>query len=85
MAAGRPILALADPAGDTAVVLRQAGLANVVPLDNVQEIESALVKFLADLSSGAALTACRNVVLSASRDARAKQFSRLLDNVASVG
>ncbi|WP_043816831.1 glycosyltransferase, partial [Rubrivivax gelatinosus] len=40
--AGRPILALADPAGDTAQTLREAGIESIAPLDDAASIATLL-------------------------------------------
>lgn len=42
----RPILTLADPAGDTAAVLQKAGLQALSPLDDAQRIAALLSAFL---------------------------------------
>jgi len=44
--AGRPIVALTDPAGDTAGALNGAGAGLIAPLDSVEGIVSALREFL---------------------------------------
>lgn len=44
--AGRPIVALTDPAGDTATALRRAGAGLVAPLDSVDAIAAALCEFV---------------------------------------
>jgi len=44
--AGRPIICLADPAGDTAGALRATGIDAIAPLDNVEQIAALLSRFL---------------------------------------
>jgi glycosyltransferase involved in cell wall biosynthesis len=44
--AGRPIIALADPRGDTAGVMREAGLDTVAALDSAQAIAELLTRFV---------------------------------------
>jgi glycosyltransferase involved in cell wall biosynthesis len=46
MRAGRPLLCLCDPAGDTAHVLREAGVGAMARLDNPDEIFELLTRFL---------------------------------------
>jgi glycosyltransferase involved in cell wall biosynthesis len=46
LAAGRPVLALTDPAGDTAGILRRVGGGLVVPLDSRDAIRTGLREFL---------------------------------------
>lgn len=50
--AGKPILGLTDPAGDTAGVLRGAGLSNIARLDSSDEIATAVVQFVKDCRTG---------------------------------
>ena len=50
--AGRPILALTDPAGDTATTLRGVGVDDIVPLDDAGAIKSVLSRFVADITAG---------------------------------
>ena len=52
--AGRPIYALTDPAGDTADLMRRAGVADIVPLDSADAIAASLPAFLARVRSGTA-------------------------------
>lgn len=82
--AGRPILCLSDPAGDTVGVLRSAGIGQSARLDAAEEIAALLERFLADrdaneasafLPDGAAVTA-------ASRIVRSQQLARHLDALA---
>lgn len=44
--AGRPILGLTDPVGDTAKTLRGAGVDTIAPLDDVQSIAALLRRFV---------------------------------------
>jgi glycosyltransferase involved in cell wall biosynthesis len=66
--ARRPILALADGAGETAGLLRRAGVGRIVPIDDPVAIEAALGEFLPKL------VARTEPVLSA---AAADEFSRV--------
>lgn len=52
--ARRPILALTDASGDTAAVLRDAGVGTIVPLDDAAAIARGLVEFLARVRAGEA-------------------------------
>ena len=82
--AGRPIIALTDPVGDTAGVLRHAGLDAVVPLDSVEHIEAALPLFLEAVRSGRAELPEPEAVRGASRLARSQALVKLLNQVAQV-
>lgn len=44
--AHRPILGLADPSGDTGKVMRDAGVAHAVKLEDVDQVEGAIVSYL---------------------------------------
>ena len=76
--AGRPILALTDPAGDTAGVLRTAALPDVVPLDSAEAIAAALLRLLAQLRAGQVTLPDPAAVRQASRRGRAEQLVELL-------
>jgi hypothetical protein len=80
--ARRPILALTDPAGDTAAVLRNAGIDTIARLDSKEEISQLLVRFLELLRRQRAPVAGEATVVAASRRARTIELSRLLDAVA---
>lgn len=80
--AGRPTLGLADPVGDTAGVLRQAGFTHLAKLESAADIAGTMAQFLADLRAGAAPLADAAAVRGASRTARSEAFARLLNRVA---
>ena len=80
--ARRPILALTDPAGDTAATLRQAGIDTIAPLDDRAAIGAMLPRFLAQVRGGNAPLASAATITANSRRARTEQLARLLDQVA---
>ena len=80
--ARRPILALTDPKGDTATVLRNAGIDTIARLDSEEEIARLLVRFLELLRQQRAPVAGEATVAAASRRSRTIELSRLLDAVA---
>ena len=80
--ARRPILALTDPAGDTAAVLRDAGIDTIAPLDSQQAILRLLVRFLDLLQQQRAPVAGDAKVAGASRRVRTIELARVLDAVA---
>lgn len=80
--AGRPVLALTDPAGDTAAAMGRFGAGGVVPLDAVDDIAEALPRFVAAVTAGAAAIADPVRVAQASRRAKAAELAALLDAVA---
>lgn len=77
--AGRPILALTDPVGDTAGVLRDAGVPAIVPLDSADAIATALPPLLRAWREGQAALPQPAAVQRASRRGRAEQLAGLLD------
>lgn len=79
--AGRPVLGLADPRGDTAEIMRNAGVAHIAALEDSHAVEAALRAFV---DSGQAQQACalpRGQLDAMSRASRAGQLARLLDDV----
>ena len=82
--AGRPILGLADPIGDTAGVLRRAGITDLAALESASDIGKALNRFLAGLQGSRASLPAPQAVSQASRLARSEAFARIFD-VASTG
>ncbi|MFO1217451.1 MAG: glycosyltransferase [Burkholderiaceae bacterium] len=79
--AGRPILGLTDPRGDTAGVLRSAGFNHLAALESADAIVRAMEVFLRDLRSGQAHVPNAAAVHGASRLARSEAFARLLERV----
>jgi glycosyltransferase involved in cell wall biosynthesis len=74
--AARPILALTDPAGDTADLLRRCGVRHIAPLDDAAAIASIMPAFLDDLD-GARPDA--GSVAACSRQRRTAELAALLD------
>lgn len=79
--AGRPILALTDPAGDTAGALRDSGCGVICRLDDAQDIRAALLRFLSGVRSGALHGASPEQAARYSRRARTQELAQLLDEV----
>ncbi len=79
---GRPILALADEAGDTAGLLRQSGGAMLVPMNDVDAIAATLPGFIRTIRSGNASKAHAEVVAGYARSRGAATLAQLLDQVA---
>jgi glycosyltransferase involved in cell wall biosynthesis len=77
--AGRPILALADPRGDTASVLRDAGIDTIAPLDSKDDIARLLAAFLDLVREHRAPLAAKSKVEGASRRSRTSELARILD------
>lgn len=80
--ARRPILALTDPAGNTAATLRNAGIDTIAPLDSKNDIMRALLRFLVLAKENEAPVATMEKVLASSRRSRTGELANLLDKVA---
>ena len=79
--AGRPVLGLADPPGDTANVMRAAGIRHVARLESAADVAAALAAFLNDTPCAAANRPLDDHVKGMSRAARARALAVLLDAV----
>jgi glycosyltransferase involved in cell wall biosynthesis len=77
--AGRPIVALTDPAGDTARTLESAGAGILARLDSVEDIEHALLRFIAETRSGTWRRPSPETIAGFSRQSQARQLATLLD------
>jgi glycosyltransferase involved in cell wall biosynthesis len=77
--ARRPILALTDPVGDTAGVVRAAGLDTIARLDSVTDIVAMLGRFIAAVRAGRASLPDADYVAAASRRGRSRELAALLD------
>ncbi|TAM61119.1 MAG: hypothetical protein EPN49_07700 [Rhodanobacter sp.] len=79
---GRPIFALVGEHGDTAAVLRNAGGAELVQLDDIAAIQTKLLAFIKALHLGQAPQAQPDAIARYSRREGAAVLARLLDQVA---
>lgn len=79
--AGRPILGLTDPSGDTAGVLRGTGLKSIARLDSSAEIQAVLMAFIAAIRTCSADLPDPQAVTLASRRGRAEQLANLIEGV----
>lgn len=82
--ARRPVLGLADPAGDTARVMRRAGVAHIGKLEDAGQVASALRAFLVDASEGRVAAPDQASLESMSRLARTRSLAELLLEVRAV-
>jgi glycosyltransferase involved in cell wall biosynthesis len=82
--AGRPILALTDPSGDTASLLRQCGIDTIAPLDASDAIADALARFIDLARAGQTPHAAHEQVRAAERRQRTAQLAALLDEVTNL-
>jgi len=77
----KPVLGLTDPVGDTASKMREAGLTNIVQLNDRQAIKNCLPQFLQDLREKKAPLPDPEVVQRYSRRAQAARLADLFDSV----
>jgi glycosyltransferase involved in cell wall biosynthesis len=77
--AGRPVLALTDPAGDTAGAVRRLQAGFVARLDSAMDIESALSEFLRVIRCQEWQKPSDELVTSFSREAQTAHFVRTLE------
>jgi glycosyltransferase involved in cell wall biosynthesis len=80
--ARRPILGLTDPKGDTAGLLRRAGLDTVAALESVDDIAEMLDSFVLAVTNDRAPLPREDYIASSTRRCRATSFVSLLDQVA---
>ena len=79
--AGKPILGLTDPEGDTAGVLRSAGLSSLCRLDSAKEIASLLPTLVRNWREGRVSLPTQDAVHQASRQGRSQAFANLLNTL----
>ena len=77
--AGRPIVALTDPIGDTAEVVRAAGIDAVARLDSVDDTVALLRRLIPAIHAGTAPLPNADYVASASRRGRSRELAALLE------
>ena len=77
--AGKPILGLTDPEGDTAGVLRGAGLSDIARLDSVDEIAQVLPAMVCEWRQGKRVLPKTLAVQQSSRRGRSQTLVTLLE------
>jgi glycosyltransferase involved in cell wall biosynthesis len=80
--ARRPIFALTDLQGDTAGVLKAAGIDTVVPWDSSEQIAQGFLEFLAQVRAGKAPLASEEEIAQHSRRTRTQELVQLLEAIA---
>lgn len=78
----RPLVGLADPAGDTGDLLRRSGVPYIAALHDAAGIEQALRRYLIDAAAGSAAVPSRESVELHSRAARTKQLAEIFNRLA---
>lgn len=79
---GRPIFALTDPGGDTAAMLRAAGVGSIVQMESKEAIVPALRQFISAVRGQAYKALSPEEVAKYSRRSRVEELAALLDRVA---
>jgi glycosyltransferase involved in cell wall biosynthesis len=77
--ARRPLLALTDPEGDTAAVLRASGSNAIARLDSAADIADLIGRFVD--GDRQEMFAVESAIAGASREARTEQLARLIDGL----
>ena len=77
--AGRPIVCLSDPQGDTVDVLRRAGIDTVAALDSAEQIEHLLARVVG--GEGLHQFPKRTMVAQASREGRTADLAALMERL----
>jgi len=72
---------LSDPAGDTASVVRDAGIDSIARLDNAQDIAALLARLLVPSAPALRTQANPAYVAAASRAGRAQSLAAMLDSI----
>jgi glycosyltransferase involved in cell wall biosynthesis len=81
MRARQPLLALADPLGNTGQVMLRAGITTVVPLDQKDAIKAALIDFIELIRAGTAPLADDETIKQYSRRGNTRKLAEILNNV----
>ncbi len=75
----RPVLALTDPTGDTAKLLREAETGLIAPLDDKMLIKEAIMQFITQIQSGCIEPRSLETIHQYSRDYQAIKLEKLLE------
>ena len=81
MRAQRPILALTDPTGDTAQIVRESGLDTIARLDSSAEIKQQFIDFLIRVRAGTAPVSIADTVRRYSRRSQTARLAALFNEV----
>lgn len=82
MRARRPLLGLADPRGDTGRAMLAAGVPHVARLEDAEQVQQVLTRFLAELPAAPVPVELSPAIIAMSRRARTESLAHLLDAVA---
>jgi glycosyltransferase involved in cell wall biosynthesis len=79
--ARRPIFAMTDSTGDTAELLRSAGVGSIAALDQKDEIANALEKFLENIHEQNVVPIEEHEIYRYTRKARTQELAALLESI----
>lgn len=79
--ARKPILSLADPAGETAKALTAAGFHDLADMESPSAIAQALRVFVERIARGDATIASEELITASSRKYRAGELARVFDSI----
>ena len=82
--ARRPILAVVDPAGETAALLRSVGIGTICPCQDKESMARGVQEFLTQVRLQTIPTAEMSQIARFSRQSGTGDFARVLDEVSSV-
>lgn len=79
--AGRPVFAMTDTEGETASLLREAGVGTIADLTDVSAIKEKLCGFLSRVRDGTEPVATAAVMARYSRRSQAREFAAIFNRV----
>jgi glycosyltransferase involved in cell wall biosynthesis len=79
--AGKPILALTDPEGDTATLLRNLGINTIASLSDKEYIKKSFLNFIRSVRQATAPISKRNDILQYSRENQACELAEIFKEV----
>ena len=80
--AGRPIIGIADPAGDTGQLLKSVGVTHIAKLEDEDAIAEVLRCAIDSLRTGTFQLPSRSDVMTLSRRTRTAELASVLDELA---
>ncbi len=83
--ARRPVLTLTDPDGDTAQLMREAGVGELADLADAADIERGMKRFMKSLESDCSALASNDTICRYSRSALTRDLASLLESTINEG
>lgn len=78
---GRPVLAMADPAGETARLVAATGVGRVLPIDDREALAAGIPEFIAEVADGGFESMKGALLHGYSRRARAAELQALIERL----